>query len=555
MNKTLLNFKKLVGVSALMLLVQAGYAQMTWTKPANLNTGLPASVEVFTSTTPIVEGVPTKAYYTIADLTDQQLELKVAYDSDVKTPSQFLAAETREPAYVALNAGFFAGAAPLSLVVQNGAIIAPNIRNFNREYSGTPTPYYPTRSAFGILPNNELDVAWIYNVGPGNIMYSYPSPSPNIEGEEPQAQPTATFPSGGTLWNPVTAVGGAPVLVQNGVKQITDAHELIKVDNTSRRARTAIGYTADKKVIMLVVEGGNAGESEGVTLSELADIMVSLGAVEAMNLDGGGSSAMVVKGTGTIRPSDAEGRERAMPTAIILKQRAPEPIIFDTEMTDKYFERGGNWRNTGNAGYYGASPARIVEVGGTGSKVAKFIFSGIEPGQYEVSTWTVAASNRSKDTPFTFYHNGVAQPVIRVDQSDAAINSKFKLLGTFNLTANDSLVITDAATMASTTTFITADAIKLQKVGTLSSSKADVLARSVNVYPVPTSGLLTVNVPDALRKQGSVYVVNLIGATVVKKQNIASNSVGLDLGSVPAGIYLVVLESPEGKVVKRVVKN
>lgn len=551
MTKTLLTFKNCLSVAVFLLVANDGFAQLVWTKPTDLNTNLPSSVEVFTTTTPLAAGVPTKAYYTIADLTDPELELKVAHDAIVKTPTEFLAAEQREAAYVAINGGFFSGATSLSLVVQNGAVLANNIKSFNREYNGVPTPYFPTRGAFGVLPNNVLDVAWMYNVGPGSTMYSYPTPSPNVEGQSPQAQPTASFPSGGAMWSPVMAIGGAPVLVQNGVKNITDENELIKVDNTSRRARTAIGYTAAKKVILLVLEGGNQGVSEGATLSELADIMVSLGAVEALNLDGGGSSTMVVKGQKTIKPSD--GAERSMPTAVIIKQKSPEAIIFDTEMTNVYSERGGAWSTTGNSGYYGESKAKYIAIG-PGNKVAKYVFADIPAGQYEVSTWTLVASNRAKDTPFTVYQSGVAQPVVRVDQTAAANGGKFTLLGTYALNSNDSLIVSNEAT-GTASTYVTIDAIKLQKVGSITSTKSDVLGAKVNVYPVPTNGILVVDMPELLRKQGSITVFNLMGGKVLRKQNLTSNSVQLDLAKVPAGVYLVVLESPEGRVVKRIVKR
>ncbi|MGV3539031.1 MAG: phosphodiester glycosidase family protein [Rufibacter sp.] len=551
MMKSLPNFKKWLGAGALLLLMQPSFAQLTWTKPSDLNTGLPASVEVFTSTTPIAAGVPTKAYYTLADLTDPALELKAVYGGGTssKTPSQYFAAEQREPAYVAINGGFFSGNTSLSYIAQDGAVLSPNIKSFNRDFNGTATPYYPTRGAFGILANNTPDVAWIYSVDAANTTYSYTAPSPNRLGEAPQPAPTATSPAGAALWAPTTGIGGAPVLVQNGVKMITDAEELISVDNTSRRARTAIGYTAAKKLILLVVEGGNAGVSEGATLSELADIMVSLGAVEALNLDGGGSSSMVVKGNTTILPSD--GAERAMPSALILKQRAPEPIVYDTENADVFVARNG-WTETGNAGYYGTSKAKIVATG-TGSRVARYKFVGLEPGRYELSSWWVAANNRAKDTPYTIYHNGVAQPEVKMDQSTNG--SKFNVVGTFDLTANDSLVVTNLATAGSATTYVTIDAIKLQKVGTLTSSKSEVWASKVAVYPVPTDGKLQVVAPAELRKQGTVQVVSIIGAAVVNKKPLAGDFMELDLTGVPAGVYLVVIESPAGKVVKRVVKR
>ncbi|WP_082161708.1 phosphodiester glycosidase family protein [Rufibacter radiotolerans] len=556
MTRKLRSVKSLLGMGALLLFTQPGFAQMTWTKPATLNSGLPASVEVFLSTTPIAAGVPTKAYYTLADLKDPNLELKAAYGGGTssKTTTQFFTEEQREPAYVAVNGGFFGGNVSYSYLAQSSAVLAPNIKTLNRDLNGTSTPYYPTRGAFGILANNTPDVAWIYSIDASNTTYSYSVPSPNRLGEAPQPVPTATFPAGGALWRPSVGIGGSPVLVQNGAKMITDAEELIVIDNNSRRARTAIGYTADKKMILLVVEGGNPGVSDGATLSEVADIMVSLGAVEALNLDGGGSSTMVVKGATTIRPSDA-GVERAMPSSLVLKQRAPEPKIYDTEMTEAFATRNGSWGETGNAGYYGTSKARIMAIG-TGDKVARYKFVDLEPGRYELSAWWVNSTNRAKDTPYTVYHDGVAQPSVAMDQS--LNGSKFNVVGTYDLRANDSLVVTNlaSATPGQATTYVTIDAIRLQKIGTLASSSKDaVLASQVVAYPVPTHGKLYLEVPEALRKNGNVRVMTLVGNTILRKQNLTGKTVELDLTKVPAGVYLVVLESPEGKVVKRIVKQ
>ena len=70
-------------------------------------------------------------------------------------------------------------------------------------------------------------------------------------------------------------------------------------------ARTAVGATADGKLILLVCDGRNMRGSAGFTLAELADKLIELGAVDAVNLDGGGSSTMVGSdGKVLNRPSD-----------------------------------------------------------------------------------------------------------------------------------------------------------------------------------------------------------------------------------------------------------
>lgn len=81
-----------------------------------------------------------------------------------------------------------------------------------------------------------------------------------------------------------------------------------------------MGYTKDNKVIILVIEGRNPGKAEGATLTQEAQILKDLGCWEALNLDGGGSSCMLVNGAETIKPSDKEG-QRPIPGVFIIRMR------------------------------------------------------------------------------------------------------------------------------------------------------------------------------------------------------------------------------------------
>jgi exopolysaccharide biosynthesis protein len=115
-------------------------------------------------------------------------------------------------------------------------------------------------------------------------------------------------------WKMQTAVSGGPVLVQNGKVKVTNNEEWKFAGKAinDKHPRTAMGYTADGRLIILVVEGRAPGRAEGTTLTQTAEMLVSIGCVEALNLDGGGSSCLLVNGKETIRPSDKEG-QRAIP--------------------------------------------------------------------------------------------------------------------------------------------------------------------------------------------------------------------------------------------------
>ena len=101
------------------------------------------------------------------------------------------------------------------------------------------------------------------------------------------------------------------------------------VSGMSRHPRTALGATADGKLVVLVCDGRGKRGSTGFTLPELADKMISLGCVRAINLDGGGSSTFVGKeGTVLNMPSDTDGttlegatiKERSIPTAVVIAE-------------------------------------------------------------------------------------------------------------------------------------------------------------------------------------------------------------------------------------------
>ena len=81
-----------------------------------------------------------------------------------------------------------------------------------------------------------------------------------------------------------------------------------------------MGYTADGRLIFLVVEGRFPGKAEGATLKQLAQMLKDIGCTEALNLDGGGSTCLLINGKETIHPSDKEG-QRAVPAVFVVRKR------------------------------------------------------------------------------------------------------------------------------------------------------------------------------------------------------------------------------------------
>ena len=84
--------------------------------------------------------------------------------------------------------------------------------------------------------------------------------------------------------------------------------------------RTAIGQRADGAILMLVVNGRKV-DSLGATMDDLVEIMLSFGAVNASNLDGGSSSLMKYDGEFKNTSSYIYGGERVLPTAILVRKK------------------------------------------------------------------------------------------------------------------------------------------------------------------------------------------------------------------------------------------
>jgi exopolysaccharide biosynthesis protein len=114
-----------------------------------------------------------------------------------------------------------------------------------------------------------------------------------------------------TAGAPRVTVSGRQVLVADGDVTVTDDTEL--------HPRTAVGIDTDTGKVLLVVVDGRSESSTGYTLVQLARLMVRLGAEEALNLDGGGSSTMAVTPPGgalTVANTPSDGQQRPVPEGL-----------------------------------------------------------------------------------------------------------------------------------------------------------------------------------------------------------------------------------------------
>jgi hypothetical protein len=118
-----------------------------------------------------------------------------------------------------------------------------------------------------------------------------------------------------------SALGAGPLLLAGGQVVLRPELESIsRVFTEARHPRTAVASRPDGTLLFVTVDGRQPGWSVGMTLAELVELLRGLGATDAVNLDGGGSTTMVIHGETVNRTSDPTG-DRANGDAILLFPR------------------------------------------------------------------------------------------------------------------------------------------------------------------------------------------------------------------------------------------
>lgn len=116
-------------------------------------------------------------------------------------------------------------------------------------------------------------------------------------------------------WFEEAVNGGVPILVAGAIQ-----------GDDALLPRTAVGLSEDRRYAFLVVVDGRSASSVGITRTELANLLLSFGAHDAMNMDGGGSTAMWVAGRGLVNsPSDGTERRTLNQLGVIVGEAGPLP--------------------------------------------------------------------------------------------------------------------------------------------------------------------------------------------------------------------------------------
>lgn len=188
--------------------------------------------------------------------------------------------------------------------------------------------------------------------------------------------------------NAAIAAGNVREAVASFGDIFEDGHARSGLDNTTRASRTAIGIKADGTVVMLMVDGRQAPYSVGMTMAEVGAAMESLGCVQAVNLDGGGSSTFATQREGependtsaglTLRCRPSDGYERKVSNTIMVLSKAQPTRKFDHAVL------------TPNAEVY--TPGSAVQFSAAGVDAA-----GGSADVPKDAVWTVLSGNGSID--------------------------------------------------------------------------------------------------------------------------------------------------------------
>jgi len=142
----------------------------------------------------------------------------------------------------------------------------------------------------------------------------------SLAGGAPLNVVTSFLPKRGRL---CTLVGGWPRLLVDG-RSIADSADRLEGTfprfSLTRHPRTGIGFSRDSTKLYFVTVDGRSESSSGMSLTEFATLMQTLGIAQGLNLDGGGSTTLVIRGHVVNHPSDSTG-ERAVGDALLLLKR------------------------------------------------------------------------------------------------------------------------------------------------------------------------------------------------------------------------------------------
>ncbi len=267
---------------------------LEWFAIDSINQDLPEGISVYQS---VHVGANLRAWYVRVRESLPEIESRVVVSNDfdrTETVSEF-ARRLNVP--VMINGGYFRmdlnPAKHVGLLKVNGELIHAATSSVLRGEER----FYLHRSAIGFNENNGIEINWVSSSG--DSVFSWEQGIENNPGQ-PGIQQDTTYRK---LWDYRDILGAGPLLLRKGKVFIPVNEEVFFGTSIPEvHPRTAAGITSEGDLILLLVDGRQL-ISRGVDLPELAQIMLELGCKDAINLDGGGSSALVVNGMLLNRPA------------------------------------------------------------------------------------------------------------------------------------------------------------------------------------------------------------------------------------------------------------
>lgn len=328
-----------------------------------------------------------------------------------------------------------------------------------------------------------------------------------------------------------TAFGGGGLLLLEG--QEAPATNIVAA---GRQPRTAFGVSQDgKKAILMVVDG--RGESIGATHAEMAALMRSYGAYEALHLDGGGSSTMVAKTKGDTMPQlknvPSDKAQRKVIASVGVFQNAPLGEIEEIgiAVVDEHTQPG----KTAEFNVYGIdtyqnkialNPADVtLEVSGVEGSWNGFVFSPTTTGAYTVTATYTKNVAQQQTTPQTSEQSMENEEITQEDTQETVDNETEENTENQELTENSPTLPMETNTLTATanaTCYPTArlgvsnNDIKIKAVG--QSAKIYVTAYDAYGFgrAVTNDAIYTVANPAIGTMDGNTFTAKAKGSTYIK---------------------------------------
>ena len=252
-----------------------------------LNDELPDGIKIYKA---VNERIPLKAWYMSVSVKDSNITARVVASDEVSGRESVLSFADDLEACVVVNGGYFRmdlnPTKHVGLLKVKGKVLKRTTPSVIRD----SLRFYISRGAFGLNDDGMIDIAWVSSRN--DSLFEWKKPFRN-EPHKPVPKPDI---SSAKFWEFSEALSAGPILFADGASYVTSDEEVFfdtSIPNV--HPRTSIGYTSEGDLLLLIVDGRQS-DSRGVNLDELAKIMKSIGAVEALNLDGGGSSSIFANG-------------------------------------------------------------------------------------------------------------------------------------------------------------------------------------------------------------------------------------------------------------------